>query len=354
MLSHLTPKPVHFLSVAMIALTIVSLLAQSPSPTVSPTPSGPPVEVPHSDPNILYIGRWDHSNPAFAQGYWNGHYFRTKFTGTAVGIRVASPTGLAVSIDGEPLRNITAAPGQTVQLNLKPLANKEHTLQVGSDGQNHRVDFQGLVLDNGGKTLPPTARPVIEFIGDSITTGTNSNYAWLAAEMLGRDHAQISFSGVALTDGFGCSSKTGMEVQYFRLRNYNYEKSEEEFKTPWTFSAYTPEMVVILLGQNDQCGKAPSDAFVAAYKRLLDGIRAKYPGVSIVMLRTLGGPYEKEIRQVWEDVHEKDPLIHHVDTTGWLVREDFSDGIHPNAGGHLKLAHLLANQLEPILQSSKP
>lgn len=328
--------------------------AQTSSPSVPSTPAGAPVEVSPADPNIRYIGRWDRSNPDLAQGNWNAHYFRTKFTGTSVAIRVATSTGLAVSIDGEPTRIVIATADKPIQLNLRPLADRAHTLQVGSDGQNARVGFRGLLLDNGAKTLPPLERPIIEFIGDSITTGADNSYAWLAAEMLGRDHTQIAFSGVALTDGFGCTSKTGMEVQYFRLHNYNHEKVPEEFTVPWDFAAYRPEMVVILLGQNDSCGRAPSDAFVAAYKRLVTGIREKFPKAPIVMLRTLGGPYEKEIHQAWAELHETDHNVHHVDTTGWLTREDFADGVHPHANGLIKLGRLLANQLEPILNAAKP
>jgi lysophospholipase L1-like esterase len=216
------------------------------------------------------------------------------------------------------------------------------------------LDLKGLLLDPGAKTLPPIERPIIEFIGDSITTGTDANYAWITAEMLGRDHTQIAFSGVALTEGFGCTSKTGMEKQYFRIHNYNHEKNPEEFEKPWDFSTYTPEMVVILLGQNDQCGKAPADAFIAAYKRLLSGIRVKFPKTPIVMLRTLGGPYEKQILETYEDLHKNDANLYHIDTTGWLVREDFSDGIHPTSAGHMKLARLLANKIEPILNAQKP
>jgi lysophospholipase L1-like esterase len=348
-----TLRPALIVSTLLLGFCLTAALAQTPAPTASPTPAGPPVEVPHADPNILYIGRWDRTNPAVAQGNWNGHYFRTKFTGSRVGIHVDAPTLLAVSIDGEPFRTVSAAPEKIVELHDKPLRGKEHTLQVGSAGQNYRVAFKGLTLEEGAQTLPPSERPLIEFIGDSITTGINANYAWMAAEMLGRNHTQIAFSGVALTDGYGCTSKTGMEVQYFRKHNYNHEKSPEEFTVPWDFSAYTPEMVVILLGQNDQCGKATPDAFVAAYKRLVSGIREKFPKAPIVMLRTLGGPYEKEIRQAWGEIHKGDPNVHHVDTTGWLAKEDFADGVHPGAGGHLKLARLLANQLESILTTTK-
>jgi lysophospholipase L1-like esterase len=38
-----------------------------------------------------------------------------------------------------------------------------------------------------------------------------------------------------------------------------------------------------------------------------------------------------------------------VDTTGWLVREDYTDGVHPNAQGDAKAAERLAAAIRPIV-----
>jgi lysophospholipase L1-like esterase len=337
------------LSAALTIGTFRVMAAPAASPAASTAP-GPAVEVRGSDPNILYLGRWDLTDSGVALGYWNGHYVRTKFSGTSVGVRLRNPVQLAVSIDGEPLRFINAQAGVTL-LNDKPLKPGDHPLQIGSGGQNYEVAFQGLVLDPGAMTKPVTARPVIEFIGDSITTGVGSNYAWCAAEMLGRDHTQIAFSGVALTNNYGCSSKIGMDVQYFRLKNYNHSKDDPQL--PWRFS-YTPEVVVINLGQNDQCGKAPPEAVTASYMQFVKNIRARFPDAPILMMRPFGGPYEKAIREAWEILRQTDPKVTFVDTTGWLGKDDYVDGIHPNATGHLKAARLLANAIAPMLATTQP
>ncbi len=313
-------------------------------------PSGPPVEVSSSDPNILFVGRWDRSEPEIAHGNWTGHYLRTKFTGTSVSVKLREGTQLAVSIDGEPVRFIKAKAGMT-PLNEQPLKSGEHSLQIGSGGQNHEVTFQGLLLDPNAETKPVEPKPVIEFIGDSITAMfVGNNFAWATAGMLDCDLTQISFSGVALTSGFGClPDKVGQDVQYFQLKNFNHLK--ENPRTPWSFS-YTPEMVVILLGQNDQCGKEPSATFIESYISFVKNIRAKFPDARIVMMRTFGGPYAKEIASASETLRQTDPKVHYVDTTGWLGKEDFVDGIHPNAVGHLKAARRLADALAPVLQES--
>jgi hypothetical protein len=264
-------------------------------------------------------------------------------------VKLQVGTQLAVSIDGDPVKFIKAGPGITL-LNEKPLKPGDHLLQLGSAGQNEEVAFQGLVLDPGAGTKPVDPKPIIEFIGDSITTMfVGNNFAWETAGMLGCDQTQISFSGVALTDGYGCfHSKVGLESAYFLLKNYNH--IDEKPAIPWDFS-YTPAMVVILLGQNDQCGKPPSETFITAYRKLVNGIRAKFPKTPIVLMRTLGGPYEKEILASYQSLHQTDPDVHYVDTTGWLDKEDFKDGVHPNAGGHLKIARKLANEIAPLLKS---
>ena len=70
-------------------------------------------------------------------------------------------------------------------MDARPLSPGVHTLLLGSPGQNGEFEFKGLVLSPGARTLPTRRRGlVIEFIGDSITTGGGQtlpatvNYAW--------------------------------------------------------------------------------------------------------------------------------------------------------------------------------
>ena len=302
-----------------------------------------------SDPNIRYIGRWERTNSTLYNGYWSGVYLRARFTGTSVGIRLDSNTGLAVSIDGEPPRFMSGVAGVNA-LNSAPLKAGEHTLQVGSGGQNYEVGFQGLVLDEGATTKPVLERPLIEYIGDSITQG-NGSYAWLSAEMLGADHIQIAFSARALTSGFGCANdKTGLDKQYFRLKNFNHPQDDPPIA--WDFS-YTPQIIVINLGQNDQCGQEPPDTLTASYLSFVRNIRAKFPQTQIVALRPFSGAYADAERKAVETLNAGgDQKVRFVDTTGWLdkEKEDFLDNIHPNASGSLKAAWHLANVLSPLLK----
>ncbi len=300
-----------------------------------------------ADPHLQFVGRWDKSNPTEYHSYWTAPYLRAGFTGRSVGIRLAEGTMLTVSIDGETPRTVNAGAGVT-PLNTAPLAPGRHTLLVGGAAQNEEVRFQGLVLEPGASTFALPVRPLIEFVGDSITAGGADNYAWLSAEALGCDHAQIAFSGVALTSGYGCSSTVGQDVMFFRLKNYNH--SEEVPPVPWSFSD-TPRLVVVNLGQNDQCGSEPADVMTASYARFLRHLRAVYPRTNLVALRPFGGAYAASIRQVVAAVRASgDARVQFVNTTGWLAPTDFRDGIHPNTVGNQKVAAHLAPLLKPLLK----
>ena len=307
------------------------------------------IRVPPNDANIRTIGRWDKSDPALYHSYWDGAYLRTGFTGTGVKIKLAQGTRLSVSIDSEALRDIDAPPG-VVDLTMQPLDKGQHTLLVGGAGQNEEVAFAGLELDDGARTYALPPRPIVEFVGDSITTG--KGYGWFAGDALGADHVQIAFSGIALTSGFGClDNKTGMDKQYFRLKNFNH--LQDEPPVAWPFD-YQPQIVVINLGQNDQCGSEPDEIMTASYATFLRAIRVRLPQTQIVALRPFGGAYAKAEGKAVENLIEAgDKRLQFVDTGGWLVTDDFRDGIHPNQLGHAKVALRLIPILQPLLSPTE-
>ena len=328
-------------------LLLAAVLGAAASRSVVPRPhDGSP-----SDPNIRYVGRWDKSNPADFHSYWTAPYLRVGFSGTSVKIKLVEATALNVSIDGAAPQAAGAGAGETA-LNAAPLTPGRHTLLVGGEAQNQEVQFEGLTLDPGAATLAAPARPLIEFIGDSITAGGASSYAWLTGEALGCDHTQIAFSGVALTSGYGCSSKIGLDVQYFRLKNYNH--AADSPPVPWDFS-YAPQIVVINLGQNDQCGAEPDAVMTASYAGFLAHLRAKYPAAQIAALRTFSGRYAASIRQAVKTAQAGgDAHVHYIDTTGWLEPADFRDGVHPSVLGNVEIARRLAPLLRPLLPGAAP
>lgn len=303
-----------------------------------------------SDSNLRFVGRWDKSDPATYKSFWGGAYVRARFTGTSVGLKGTGAGGgptILVSLDGEPWR-------ATEKFKVEGLKPGVHTLLVGAPEQNSEVDFQGLTLDAGAATLPVAAKPIIEFVGDSITTGGGQtrpgtvNYAWQSAEMVGADHTQIACSARALTTGYGCGDdKIGLDIQYFQLKSFNELKGGPQ--AAWK-ADYQPQIVVINLGQNDQCGQEPAAIFQASYEGFIKKIRATFPDAHIVALRPFGGPYEKSVRAAVEATNAAgDRKVTFVDTTGWLEKSDYVDGTHPTQAGHDKVAAKLAGFLKPLL-----
>jgi len=307
-----------------------------------------------TDTNITYVGRWDKSNGATYRSHWNGAYLSTQFTGTTVKVKVAEKTTFMAIIDGVAATRWDAT--GTYNLTPTPLANGTHTLKIVAQFQDSELPFQGLVLDAGASTVRPPSLPLVEFIGDSITTGvlTNdtapSSYAWLTGERLGADHTQISFPGITLVDPTWANPNvvTGMESVYFKQWQANRCPDVACTGNPaWDFANYTAKLVLVNLGSNDGSKSVPGATFQKNYTAFLQNIRARYPNADIFSLRPFGGYYETENKAaVNARVAAGDAKVHYIDTTGWLTSPgDFKDGLHPNDGGHVKVS----NRLLPIL-----
>ena len=312
------------------------------------------------DGNLRFIGRWDHADPGVAHSYWSTAYLRTSFTGTTLRVRLAGWVELEAFIDGQAVKPVPFPGG--VDLAPLPLAAGAHTLVLATAGQNHEMLFQGLELAPGASTAASPERPLLEFVGDSITANggrvaaakdsaggpATSNYSWLAAEALGCDHVQVAFSGVALATGSGFfGDRTGFDTWYFKLKNCNHATDN----APWTF-AYAPRLVVVNLGTNDvKGGKRPSDdEFAATYAAFLRAIRARLPHSTLVGVRPFGGFQGGGVaKAVAALTAAGDPAVRFVDTSGWLAAEDYSDGIHPTVPGHAKAAARLTAALRAVL-----
>lgn len=310
-----------------------------------------------TDSNIKYVGRWDKSNSSTYRSHWNGSYLSTKFTGTTVKVNLAEKTVFMAIVDGVPTTYWDRV--GTVDLTPTPLANGTHTLKILAQHERTELPFQGLVLDAGASTVQPDPLPLVEFVGDSITTGITtsgvvvSDYAWLTGERLGADHTQISYPGITLINPTWTSPivPTGMESLYFKLWQANRCPDVACTGNPaWNFTNYAAKLVVVNLGTNDAFNSVPSATFQSRYTTFLQNIRARYPSADIFALRTLGGYYQAETQAVVNArVSAGDAKVHYVDTTGWLDTStgstDFTDGVHPGDAGHVKVS----NRLLPIL-----
>jgi hypothetical protein len=305
-----------------------------------------------SDTNIKYIGRWDFSNSSQYCSYWCGAYIKVNFTGTTIKINLGNTNNYYAKIDNQDWATYINASG-TLNLTPIPLANGTHTLTVTS-GKDYGYEFkyQGFILDAGATTVAPAVQPnIIEFIGDSITCGYTdpreavSSYGWYCADCLNCEHTQISYPGILLVSGYGPNS-AGMDAQYFKLQPLGYTNPPD-----WDFIKYTPKIVVINLGTNDNGTGVPDNVLQSTYTTFMANIRAKFPNAEIFALRCFGG-YKAAPTQaaVNARVSAGDTKVYYVDTNGWLTESsDYTDGLHPSENGNIKAANQLAPILAPYL-----
>ena len=334
---------------AVLVCSVMSLLGKGTIPRVhAAAGDGSP-----GDPNISYVGRWDTSSAGLATSYWGGAYLKTSFTGTTVSIKLAGSANIYANIDNTGDVYYAGANG-TVNLTPTPLSSGVHTLRVAAKSEWDSLQFQGLVLDPGATTVAPTvSSTIIEFVGDSITSGltdsksTLSSYGWLSGEQLGVEHTHIAFSGICLVDQCNSSTDVGMSTQFFKEQTVLYPSSPD-----WDFQRYQVKEVVINLGTNDN-GKVTDAQFQSTYTSFIQHIRQKYPTAAILVLETFLGEWVSPTQAAVQAVNDAgDSNVYYIDTTGWIIwnTSDYNDGAHPSDAGHAKIAQ----KLVPILQAHLP
>lgn len=303
-----------------------------------------------TDAHIKYIGRWEFDNSAQYASYWGGAYLKVGFTGHHIKLKVGNRTNYYAKIDNGPWISYFNASG-TIDLTPVELPGNKHTLIVaqGKD-YNYEFKFEGLVLDPKGKTLPAAVeKNLIEWIGDSITTGYTdeqanvADYAWVCSDSLHCEHTQIAYPGINLVSGY---PKNGMDKQYFKTRCLAFPDAQ-----PWNFSRYTPKVIVINLGTNDTNHKVADSLFRDTYTVFLTRLRQQFPIAEIFAMKTFAKTKgEATAAAVRLRNAAGDTAVHFIDTTGWLTEtSDFTDHTHPSVVGHLKAAAQLRKVLSPYI-----
>jgi len=208
----------------------------------------------------------------------------------------------------------------------------------------HHVTFYGFELKEGSEVLelPRPPQRKMEFYGDSVSAGevseavaytgkedpvhngefSNSwySYAWMTARILHADLHDIAQGGIALMDrtGWFCApDAVGMERIYDKTA-YNPRLGACR---QWDFSAYTPHVAVVAIGQNDShpqdyMAEDPdgerAQIWKQHYARFIRMIREKYPKAVIILATTIlqhDAHWDDAIEQVCRQL--KDPKIYH-------------------------------------------
>ena len=280
--------------------------------------------------SLIYSGRIDLSDPFAIVWTYPGTFVRIKFKGTQLSIHVRNKhnywnnylgvaegdaqTKLLLPEEGEATIEI---PLQTTQDNIHEVTifkrqDACHELTILGFEINCNTDDECELLE--ASPLPPRR---IEVYGDSVSAGevseaidyvakadpehngeySNSwySYAWIAARKLDAQLHDIAQGGVALLDNTGWYHEPdyiGMEQVWNKMRyNPDYGTVKE-----WDFSKYTPDIVIVAIGQNDS---HPDDYMKTDYegekaknwrihyRQFLAKLRETYPDAWIICCTTL-------------------------------------------------------------------
>ena len=275
---------------------------------------------------LIYSGRIDWSNPLEPIFVFPCTFVKMKFTGNVLKVHVKNCNAywnnyLGVILDGEQSSVLLPKDGEALlDIPVKESEKTEHEVMIFKRQDScHELTFLGFELGQGAEIMDsdPLPERKIEVYGDSVSAGevseavdyrgkedpehngeySNSwySYAWIAARKLDAQLHDIAQGGVALLDNTGWYHEPdyiGMEQVWNKMRyNPDYGTVKE-----WDFSKYTPDIVIVAIGQNDS---HPDDYMKTDYegekaknwrthyRQFLAKLRETYPDAWIICCTTL-------------------------------------------------------------------
>jgi len=332
--------------------------------------------------NLQYSGRIDFTNEEEPMFVFPCSYIALRFTGTTCKIIIKNKHSywtnyLGYIIDGKQEKIMIQDEEQVCLTLADNLEDKEHTLLLFKRMDAcHTVIFYGFVFDKGVKISKAEDKPNrrIEVYGDSVSAGevseavdyvgkadpehqgefSNSwySYAWMTARKLNAQIHNIAQGGIALLDHtgwFAAPDYIGMEQVYNKLQ-YNPETGEVN---TWDFKCYTPHVIIVAIGQNDNhpvdymaadYNSEESKNWRTHYKAFIQNLRAIYKEATIVLATTIlrhDFSWDKAIEEVTQDL--QDNKVYH------FIYSQNSVGTH----GHIRIpeADRMSDELAAFINS---
>lgn len=311
---------------------------------------------------IRYTGRWN-INESSATSTANGNYFEFMYSGECAVIgfdtsyaRVPFPH-VYISVDGG--ANVEVSLDRFVRISAEEGEHKVCVILKGSVENQHRwfapIEAKVSLLEIEADEfldLPEDTRPVIEFIGDSITEGisidvgylnygdsrdmvyradSTAGYAWLTARKLNFRPVIMGYGCLGTTKGGAGGIPPVAESYKYYSDGYEMESQQADF-------------IVINHGTNDR--RADKEIFKKRYFEFLCVVRGRNSKAKIISLTPFSGCLAKEIKEVVEKYNkERADTIFYIDTTGWIEPEP----IHPFRIGHKTVSEKLAKIIKEHL-----
>lgn len=297
--------------------------------------------------SLIYSGRIDWSDPFAIVWTYPGTFVKIRFKGNKLAVCLRNKNEywdnyLGV-VEGD-VQNKLLIPKEgeaTIEIPLQETPDNVHEVLIFKrQDACHELTILGFELDDDAELLEASPLPKrrIEVFGDSVSAGevsealdyvakadpehngeySNSwySYAWIAARKLDAQLHDIAQGGVALLDNTGWYHEPdyiGMEHVWNKMRyNPDYGTVKE-----WDFSKYTPDIVIVAIGQNDS---HPDDYMKTDYegekaknwrthyRQFLAKLRETYPDAWIICCTTLlqhDIGWDMSISQAVQDLGDK-------------------------------------------------
>ena len=314
------------------------------------------------DTAVRYTGRWYFG--AAAETTCAGAYFEVGFTGQTLilhadmrGISKTPPhlwlqldegAKFEVPLDAYLRVEASTEGGHTLRVIVKSLDECESRWQDPSC----RVSVLGFEAE-GFRVLPADERPVLEFIGDSITEGilvdpeyrseaieddrynrvyqddATAGWAWRTAEALGCRPRIMGYGAVGLTKG-GSGGVPRVALSY----PYAYAGAP--------LPPATVDYIVINHGANDS--GATGEEYLVRYEELLDEVRAAHPNARILVLPSFWETHAEGLGDFVAQYNASHGAqVDYVPTDGW-----FGTHAHPVRAEDRVLGERLTDALRTL------
>lgn len=360
--------------------------------TAETTPAEPAAAVLTSD-TVKLLGRTHLIDDTLWCGF-SGTGAEFEYTGKKLDITFAADSAAAGNMDNR-ARAAVYVNGERVLDEMLDMPKETFTVFESDSAETVNVKivklsetamstFGIMPIELGeGETIAPAAEKAhkIEFIGDSITCGygvddedkthhfstatedVTKAYAYKTAESLDADYSMVSISGYGVISGYTNDPNVKVDAQtipqYYDNLGFSYNKfanSQSPQDIEWDFSCFTPDVVVINLGTNDEsyckANLEKQAEFVEGYKQLLTDIRAKNPDAEIFCaFGVMGAGMLTSVMEAAITFSEEtgDTKVHYVQ----LPTQDGSLGYaadwHPTEATHELAAEVMVNEIKTVM-----
>lgn len=266
--------------------------------------------------DFSYMGRIDFSEPCAPVLIYAGSNIRFRFRGTFLRLSLENiPMGeysaVGAVIDGLQSKiELLGEGGAKTYTIAENLNDGVHTAEIFKRmGAAHYFRFLGVETDGGLLPSEEQYALKLEYYGDSVSAGEvteafcydghtdpenhrgvydNSyfSYTYILARRLNAEFHNNSQGGLALLDGTGYfygDHLTGLETTYDKLSYVPYSPLG---LTDWDFGRYTPDVVILAIGQND-ANPDPRAIYDPAYAKRW---KEKYKEILRVLKERHGNP----------------------------------------------------------------